>query len=48
MKRGGRHSLFDLNQAALDGDMSLGQRIAWLWLMVLLGGAALVALWACR
>lgn len=48
MKRRGRYSAFELNQAALDNDMTLGQRIAWIGLMMVLGIGALVALWACR
>lgn len=40
--------LFELNQAAVDGDMTLGQRVRWLALMLVLGALMLAALWLCR
>ncbi len=39
---------FALNDAALRDDMTFGERVRWLVLMLGLGAAALVALWACR
>lgn len=47
-KHSGAHWAFELNEAALTGDMTFGQRIRWLVLMLALGLFALLALWACR
>lgn len=48
MKARAQHPLFDLNDAALAHEMTIGQRLRWLALMMCLGAACLAALWACR